>query len=342
MERVPVLIITLCRYEHFRRCIESLKSNALANETEIFIGLDYPLNDSHKPGYLKIKNYLKNEIDGFQKVHVLEQTKNLGADGNYKKVKEELYKYFDRYIFTEDDNEFSPNFLEYMNLTMNQYERDESVYAVSGYTYPIDLNDYHGTTFKLNYYFSAFGYGVWKEKEEKAYQEINMSHFYDSYRNQRNMRALKCVSKNQYCNFVKGMLQYIPELIGEDGEIQKIDLSFGLYMFFTNKNMIFPTVSKVRNWGYDGSGIHCGVSNQGTKEGNTYSTYSYEKQIIDTDISFQSITDQTKENAGWIQKKLNHFFGISIIEEIKTTTAYVLSIVFGMNTVKRILSKIKK
>ena len=40
----PILIPTLCRYEHFVKCIQSLKENTLANESDLFIALDYPLN----------------------------------------------------------------------------------------------------------------------------------------------------------------------------------------------------------------------------------------------------------------------------------------------------------
>lgn len=49
----PVLIPTLCRSEHFIRCIESLKRNTWAQYTDVFIGLDYPPSEKYFDGYCK-------------------------------------------------------------------------------------------------------------------------------------------------------------------------------------------------------------------------------------------------------------------------------------------------
>lgn len=38
----PVIIPTLCRYEHFKECLESLSRCTWAEKTEVYIGLDYP------------------------------------------------------------------------------------------------------------------------------------------------------------------------------------------------------------------------------------------------------------------------------------------------------------
>ena len=47
----PVMIPTLCRYEHLKRCIESLQMNSWAKYTDLYIGLDYPAKESHIDGY---------------------------------------------------------------------------------------------------------------------------------------------------------------------------------------------------------------------------------------------------------------------------------------------------
>ena len=50
----PVLIPTLCRYDHFIRCLESLKKNTWAKYTEVYIAVDYPAKESHWDGYKRI------------------------------------------------------------------------------------------------------------------------------------------------------------------------------------------------------------------------------------------------------------------------------------------------
>lgn len=55
----PVIIPTLCRYEKFRNCMETLSQCTGADKTTVYIGLDYPLNQSHVAGYQWIKKYLQ-------------------------------------------------------------------------------------------------------------------------------------------------------------------------------------------------------------------------------------------------------------------------------------------
>lgn len=55
----PIYIPTLCRYEHFKQCIESLAQCDGASETEVYVALDYPAKESHLEGYEKIKTYLE-------------------------------------------------------------------------------------------------------------------------------------------------------------------------------------------------------------------------------------------------------------------------------------------
>ena len=38
----PVIIPTLSRFEHFKRCWESLENCTGADKTEVFVALDYP------------------------------------------------------------------------------------------------------------------------------------------------------------------------------------------------------------------------------------------------------------------------------------------------------------
>ncbi len=40
-DTVPIIIPTLCRYEHFVRCIESLKENKYAQYTDIYWHCEY-------------------------------------------------------------------------------------------------------------------------------------------------------------------------------------------------------------------------------------------------------------------------------------------------------------
>lgn len=84
----PVMIPTLCRYEHFKECLESLSLCKGADMTEVFVGLDYPAKENHRPGYEKIKSYLEQVGNmNFKKIHVYLREVNYGGGkivGNYR------------------------------------------------------------------------------------------------------------------------------------------------------------------------------------------------------------------------------------------------------------------
>ena len=98
LKYAPVIIPTLCRYEHFVRCIESLRGNTWAKYTDVYIGLDYPAKEAHWNGYLKIKEYLQGEFPEFHSFNVIEHTKNVGAGENSKSLLDKCAEEHDRFI----------------------------------------------------------------------------------------------------------------------------------------------------------------------------------------------------------------------------------------------------
>lgn len=340
MNLVPVMIVTLCRYEHFIRCIDSLKRNKLAAETELYIGLDYPLKEGHWEGYRRICAYLENGVEGFKEVHIIKHDTNVGCTENYRLVKNEIYAKHDGYIYMEDDNEVSPNYLEYMNKSMDYYKNDPKVLAVSGYMYPIDASGAKGSIILLNTYLSCFGYGVYRSADELFDHNINMETFSRMYHDRKMMRRLRKASENQFGNFVKGMLQYTGDELILNGEIKRMDLTYGLYMFFYGYQAVFPVVSKVRNYGFDGSGEHCGV--QRKKENNNYREYDFSQQKIDLskEFSFKCVEDDM-EKIDW-NERLSDFFAVPHKEKYRTLAAYYLSLILGRKTVVKLIAKIRK
>ncbi|MDE7019248.1 MAG: glycosyltransferase, partial [Lachnospiraceae bacterium] len=200
MQYAPVLIVTLNRYQHLKRCIESLRKNKLARYTDLYIGFDYPPNQKYEKGYHQVKKYLDGGIEGFHNVIIMEHTSNRGVYRNVLDLRAVAYEKYDRYIITEDDNEFSPNYLEYMNKGLKKYEEDDNVLAISGYCYPIESSNFEGNVFKCGTYFAAYGYGIWKQKEEEMRKCLNMVFFCGLYKNHAYMRGLARQSKNQFAN----------------------------------------------------------------------------------------------------------------------------------------------
>lgn len=335
----PVIIPTLCRFEQLKNCINSLQQNKYAAHTELFIGLDYPSKESQKAGYNKIKEYLSNGIEGFLQVHVFEHPQNIGWYQNYNELRKEVFRVFDCYIYTEDDNIFSPNFLEYMNKNLLKYKDDNTVLAISGYSFPVNWGVAQDNILEINTYFSAWGYAIWRAKEEEMLKFINMDNFDLMMHNNSYMHRLRKSAPNQYCNFIKAMVQYTDMLI-KDNNIMAIDLSYGLYMIYTQKNMIFPTISKVRNMGHTAEGLNCKKLEYNEDIFCSHRNYDFSKQPLDCQKDYIASDDICPLEVENIYYLLNQFFSITRKESLTCQFTHLLYRILGREKITKLIKKL--
>ncbi len=280
MVYAPILIPTLCRYEHFVRCVESLKKNTWARYTDVYIGLDFPSKASHWDGYNKICEYLQGDFLEFASFNVIKRTENYGSGRNMSEMRDDIIKKYDRFIRTDDDIEFSPNFLEYMDKCLEHYENDDSVIAVSGYSYPVNWKVSEGSNvFLENFVVPMWGTGFWTDKFLKARHQIaeekvliNKFSALGKYR--------KSMTDACYLDYVNDFLSLKPYWLYSIS-----DISMRIYCAVEGYNTVSPVVSKSRNLGFDGSGVYCQAIDQ-TTNGNDANTYNYARQGIDESNAF--------------------------------------------------------
>lgn len=281
----PIIIPTLNRYEHFRQCLESLERCSGADMTDVYVGLDYPPSERYVEGWKKIDAYLheKEQQHGFRKLIVFRRETNCGIkspDSNFRRLFADVQKISDTYIFTEDDNVFSPNFLEYINKGLERYKDDESVYAIVGYAHPYHFKHSDNNHYRHNTDMSAWGYGEWFAKETKMLDYVSNRGFRKDFR-------LKKILKFKhhgwlrlfefiYCAYHKGFTWIT------DGVIT-------VYMILNDKYVITPTLSKVRNIGWDASGNSFKRGMQGIEE----IAQRHNTQEIDAATHFEYIGDDT-------------------------------------------------
>lgn len=247
-EYAPILIPTLNRYKHFRRCVESLARCTHADKTELVIGLDYPPAEKYHEGWEKISDYI-SLITGFKKVTVLRTDTNLGAIANSRRIREYIQDKYKTYIFSEDDNEFSPCFLDFMNKALEKYKDNPHVFSISGYNQESFYSDDRDVVFIYDN--SAWGQGFWSNREmpKEGYLQIvlskpkNIIKIWKTYPILLKL-SLSLVRKKKFY----GDALYTIKCICEE-----------LYQ-------IRPSLSLVRNLGNDGSGLHSGVSEKFSKQ----------------------------------------------------------------------------
>lgn len=278
---VPVIIPTLNRFEHFQRCLLSLQKNTLAKYTEVYISVDYPPCDKYIDGWLQIKRFLEDGINGFQKINIFYQEENLGEHDNFLFLISKVSQKYDVWISSEDDNEFSGNFLLYMNQAVEYMRNDASIYSVCGHlsfsnSNIIDMiTDRNYTCFKIQT-LDAWGHAFLLSRGNHARNEISFDYLEKIIIDRKKRNKLKRHSRDLYRYCVFGVLGKVDAMLSKDkSKIIPMDITTGIYMIMNDLYQLQPVVSKVRNWGNDGSGLHCGVD------------ATIQEQVIDEETDFE-------------------------------------------------------
>lgn len=244
----PVMITTCNRYEHLQRCIASLQKNTDADKTEVYISVDYPPAEKYVEGWKRVCQMLKNPVEGFHRVHVIFQETNLGAEENYGYLEEVVFKEHDRLIFSEDDNEFAVNFLVYMNKGLERFENHPTVYGICGYADDLGFKYGDDNVIALTN-FCAWGMGIWREKEKVIHEQLTMRKWLYAAKN---MRLMWTIYRRRKRLFSRMLGTIIDPSIEET--LLNTDINRGIFLAINGFCTINPTKTKVRNWGWDGSG----------------------------------------------------------------------------------------
>jgi hypothetical protein len=303
MDFSPVIIPTLNRYEHLKKCIDSLLQNKYAELTELYIGLDFPPAEKYQEGYSKVFKYISG-INGFKNVVVIKRTHNYGAIENIKDLIRLVLQTHESFIFSEDDNVFSPCFLEYIHTGLEKYKNDYTILSVSGYAYPVIMPDSENTVIKMQRYYSDWGFGMWKDRYEMLRDTIKQTYFDMLFLDRKKTETLRKLSRKNYV-YAFGLCT------PSKANIRPMDYTSSIFQIVNNMYSIMPKVSLVRNEGWDNTGLHC----QDTDKRNRRLQQLFIRQPVSEKKSFGGFICSEKESF-FVNQKINE----SIIGnyEIKT------------------------
>lgn len=282
MTYAPVCIPTLNRYEHLRQCLESLSRCTWADQTEVYVALDYPPAnqwDKYAPGWEKNREFLRSCGDmGFKKLHVIEREENYGTwmpgdKGNGTCLMEDVLKRHDRYIYSEDDMFFSPNFLVYMDKGLEKFEHDPSVFGLTGFRMWTQPYHYKNTWIKRSG-FNPWGNATWRRNALPGVMSYTWFREHLSLKNS--------IAVYQQLGY-DGLMLFWKMCNRTWSGIMK-DSNIGIYMAINNMQQIMPSVSLVRNMGMDGSGVEFRGMNENLKKIS-------QEHVISKDFDFEFIGD---------------------------------------------------
>jgi hypothetical protein len=295
----PVLICTLNRYDHFVNCLISLNECRLAEDTIVYIGLDYPRNEFDVMGYNLICNFLQESNFIFKELIIVKRATNYGINRNWSSMRSLIFEKFDKLIMSEDDNVFSTDFLNFVNQALETFKTNSEIFSISGYGYPIEIN-----TTEICYKWmghSAWGCGIWRDKwliaESDSLALVEVDNFFKKF------WLIRGISKysTHYLSAVNLMVRK---------RVLKGDSYVIMKQFESRQVSVFPFVSRVRNNGHDGSGA------------NSISNNRFEKQFLYEGES-NYIIPVNLVDSNDTSDKLYTYFHIGHIQMFKEIMKYI-------------------
>lgn len=245
----PIALFVYNRLWHTQQTVEALKKNELAETSELFVFSDGPKSEADKEKVLAVRKYIKT-ILGFKSVNIVEREQNLGLANSIITGVTEIVNRYGKIIVMEDDLVTSPYFLTFMNNALTFYKDNPRIFTVTGYSFPVKIpKDYHHPVY-LSYRHSSWGWGTWKENWVNV--DWDVKNFYEFFKNRRAIKTF-----NRGGNDLADMLsdQFL-------GKIDSWSIRFDYHCFRYDGLCLLPVKSLVKNIGFDGSGIHCGMSDK--------------------------------------------------------------------------------
>lgn len=257
----PVLVAVYNRLDHFRRCIDTLKQNYYADKTPLFIAIDAPYREIDRKIITKIIDFAKN-IKGFKRIELFIRDENFGPNKNFDTATNDIYNIYNSVIISEDDNEFSPYFLKFINYGLEMYKERSDIFSICGYQFPINIPSSYKDDIYLWQGFSAWGYGMWKHKYSVGQEDINLVNKW--LKDKKHLTKINKVAQ-RYKFSLKNMIR--ANYIHGDGYYSNHLVANDMYS-------VFPTKTYVINHGHDGLGDSCLKSDM------------FLKQILNNDPDF--------------------------------------------------------
>jgi hypothetical protein len=241
----PIIIVCYNRSEHFKKTINSLANNEDAINSTVYICLDGPRNDHDISEINKIISYAEIKKIFFSNLVIMKSLKHLGLRKNIISSVTKILKKYDKIIVLEDDIFVSKNFLNYMNCSLDFYQKLDKVWHISGFS-PINNFQKKDNVYVSNSMF-CWGWGTWKNKWEKFFID-------EKY-------LIKVFNSKMINNFnlENSYDSYSQILSNKKKKINTWAVFWYATIFLNNGFCINPYVSLTKNIGLDGSGHNSGL-----------------------------------------------------------------------------------
>ena len=238
----PVIVFCYKRPRHLANTLNSLKSCFGFDPCNVTVYCDGPKCESDIPLVHQTRNVAKTILGDSATYHYSSFNKGLSASLIHG-VSSTLSQHGTA-IVVEDDLEFSPYFLVYMNHALQLLRHRDDIFQISGFNFHVPhlMNSEDALLLPFTV---SWGWATWKKAWDHFDPSLQQSSFILNSRSARQRFNLD--NSYDYIFMLKQQLA---------GNIDSWAIRWYLSVFMLNGLTLFPPISLVRNIGFDGSGSH--------------------------------------------------------------------------------------
>lgn len=285
----PIIVFAYLRLDTFRRVIEALQNNDLAKQSNLHIFCDGVKSEEDKKIQAPLLKYIKS-ITGFKTISIKISPINKGLDPSIIAGVSEVINKYGKAIILEDDIVVTPNFLNFMNQSLDFFEKDTRIMSISGFGLKVKKpKSYHDDVYMFGRS-TSWGWATWKNRWNSIDWDIK-----DWKEFSKDNKAIKEFKKRGGSD----MFRMLKTCLTGGG---MWDIRFCYNMFKTDTYSIIPFYSLVENIGFNDLATHC--------KSVTYNRFKYtlddgskkifrmsedihpDTSIINSRLKYQSITNR--------------------------------------------------
>lgn len=271
----PIVLFTYNRLDHTKQTVEALQKNIFAEDSLLYIYSDAPKNEKAIESVNAVREYLHG-VTGFKGIYIIEREENWGLARNIIDGVTKIVNKYGKIIVVEDDIVTSSNFLKYMNDALELYKDMPRVMEINAYTYPIEKEGLPEQFFLG--IAGCWGWATW----DRAWKYFK--------RDPENVRD--SFSEDEIHRFtLEGNWPDVWEqvLANCDGRLYTWAVFWFVAIFKQNGLTLWPRDSIAANVGMDGSGEHCGATEDFNQKINTKKLNRFPKNASENNQARQAV-----------------------------------------------------
>lgn len=257
----PIVLFTYNRLLTLKLTVQSLLSNSLASESDIYIFSDAPRSEKDVDAVEKVRKYI-SEIEGFKKITVIQSDSNKGLAKSIIAGVTDIINKYDKVIVLEDDLMLAPNFLYFMNSSLSFYQENKSIYSISGFMFDIDYPKNYSYDVFFTKRHCSWGWAMWKDRWNRI--DWNVTDFNEFNSSTSQKKAFDEIGADLTLSLQRQ----------QRGEINSWAIRCNYQQFKEQTYTVYPIKSKIDNLGFGDDATH------------TTQKFSKYKATLDTELKY--------------------------------------------------------